>query len=168
MEKAPRQDISFIEFIALIALLMALTAFTIDAVLPALKIIGQDLGQTEANNNQLIISVFFTGLAFGQLLYGPLSDSWGRKSPIYLGMSIFALGSIPSIQTNSLELLIAGRFLQGIGLASPRTVSLAMIRDMYEGSEMAKVMSFIMVVFIFVPILAPMMGQGILFFLAGE
>ena len=74
-KKAPRQDISFIEFIALIALLMALTAFTIDAVLPALKIIGQDLGQTEANNNQLIISVFFTGLAFGQLLYGPLSDS---------------------------------------------------------------------------------------------
>ena len=83
-------------------------------------------------------------------------------------MSIFALGSIPSIQTNSLELLIAGRFLQGISLASARTVSLAMIRDMYEGSEMAKVMSFIMVVFIFVPILSPMMGQGILFFLAGE
>ncbi|MCP4441028.1 MAG: multidrug effflux MFS transporter [Aureispira sp.] len=159
------KSIPFLEFVALMATMMALTALSIDAVLPALATIGNDLGQLYKNNNQLIISSFFLGLALGQFVYGALSDSWGRKSPIYLGMSIFVLGSIMSIFANSFGLLIASRFLQGIGLASPRTVGMAIIRDRYKGSEMARVMSFVMMVFILVPVLAPSLGQGLLSFM---
>lgn len=154
----------FREFVALMAMMMSLTALSIDAVLPALEIVGQDLGIVKSNDGQLIISVLFFGIAIGQLFYGPISDSVGRKKPLYWGLSIFILGSILSIVATSLEVMLLGRFIQGIGLASPRTVSLAMIRDQYVGAEMARVMSFIMMIFILVPILAPAVGQGILFF----
>lgn len=159
------KSIPFLEFVALMATMMALTALSIDAVLPALAIIGNDLGQLSKNNNQLIISSFFLGLALGQLVYGALSDSWGRKRPIYVGMAVFVLGSLVTIFANSFWLLIVGRFLQGCGLASPRTVGMAIIRDRYKGNEMAKVMSFVMMVFILIPVLAPSLGQGLLSFM---
>lgn len=154
--------IKFGEFVVLMAMMMSLTALAIDAMLPALSIIGADLGVKNANDNQLIISSLFFGLAIGQLFYGPLSDSTGRKLPLYWGLIVFLIGSVISICSTSLVVMITGRVIQGFGLASPRTVSLAMIRDQFEGREMARVMSFVMMIFILVPIIAPSLGQLIL------
>lgn len=153
---------NFVEFIILMAMMMSLTALSIDAMLPALSIIGDDLGVQNPNDNQLTISALFLGLAFGQLIYGPISDSTGRKLPLYGGLTIFVLGSLISVFATNLTIMIIGRSIQGFGLASPRTVSLAMIRDQFKGREMAKVMSFVMMIFILVPTIAPGVGQLIL------
>lgn len=156
--------ISFAEFIILMAMMMSLTALSIDAMLPALSTIGDDLGVQDPNKNQLTISALFLGLAFGQLIYGPISDSTGRKLPLYGGLIIFIIGGLISVFATNLIIMIIGRAIQGFGLASPRTVSLAMIRDQFKGREMAKVMSFVMMIFILVPTVAPGVGQLILLF----
>lgn len=150
------------EFVALMAFTMSLVALSIDAMLPAFPDMSRDLGVTGANDIQLVVSTLFIGLATGQLFYGPLSDSIGRKPAIYTGFVLFILGSMLSMMASDFTLMLAGRLLQGIGAAGPRTVSVALIRDRFHGSEMAKVMSFIMTVFILVPIFAPALGQGIL------
>lgn len=160
---AQRGKMKFVEFIVLMAMMMSLTALSIDAMLPALSIIGVDLNVHNPNDNQLTISTLFLGLALGQLIYGPISDSTGRKMPLYWGLLIFMLGSLISIFATNLTTMLIGRAIQGFGLASPRTVSLAMIRDQFQGREMAKVMSFVMMIFILVPTLAPGVGQLILF-----
>ncbi|CAA6829709.1 MAG: MFS family multidrug efflux protein, similarity to bicyclomycin resistance protein Bcr, partial [uncultured Aureispira sp.] len=156
------KKMNFAEFIILMAIMMSLTALSIDAMLPALSIIGDDLGVQDPNKNQLMISALFLGLAFGQLIYGPISDSTGRKWPLYGGLTIFILGSLISVFATNLTMMIVGRSIQGFGLASPRTVSLAMIRDQFKGREMAKVMSFVMMIFVLVPTVAPGVGQLIL------
>jgi DHA1 family bicyclomycin/chloramphenicol resistance-like MFS transporter len=138
---------------------MSLVALTIDTMLPALVTIGAELGVSNPNHNQYIISVFFFGLSLGQFLYGPLSDSIGRKLSVYLGVGVFMVGCVMSLLAESFTIMLAGRFLQGFGLASPRVISIALIRDRYEGRRMAQVMSYTMVLFIMVPVLAPALGQ---------
>ena len=160
----PQQGFS--EFISLTAVMMSLVALSVDTMLPALSEIGRDLGVIDNNSSQLIISLFFLGMASGQLLYGPVSDSTGRKPAIYLGYGLFIAGCFLSLFATTLNVMLAGRFLQGFGTAGPRIVSIAIVRDRYEGSAMARVMSFVMTVFIIVPIIAPALGQGMLF-LAG-
>lgn len=155
-------SLPFGEFVSLMALMMALVALAIDAMLPALAQMGADLGVTEANQNQLIISILFLGLALGQMIYGPLSDSWGRKPAVLLGFALFGAGCVLSLVAQDMTWMLVGRFLQGLGLAGPRVVSVALIRDQYEGDAMARVMSFVMAVFIFVPMIAPALGQAIL------
>ena len=152
----------FIEFVVIMALMMSLVALSVDAMLPALPAIGLDLGVVNDNNNQLIITLLFLGLGCGQVIYGPLSDSYGRKPAIYLGFILFFIGSILTLVANDLIVMLVGRFFQGLGLAGPRTLSLAIVRDLYSGRAMARVMSFIMTVFILVPMAAPAIGQGIL------
>lgn len=152
------------EFIFLVALMMALVALAIDMMLPALPIIGKDLGVINSNDNQLIISLLFLGIAFGQLVYGPLSDSSGRKIAIYLGFSFFLIGCIISLFSNSLFYMLLGRFIQGFGLAGPRIISVALVRDKYLGEDMARIMSVVMAIFIIVPIIAPALGQYVLKF----
>jgi DHA1 family bicyclomycin/chloramphenicol resistance-like MFS transporter len=154
--------VSFIEFVTLMGLLTAMTALSTDAILPALGDIGHDLNIVQVNNNQLVISLLFAGLAIGQIIYGPLSDTIGRKKSIYIGIGIFIVGCFISIFSTDLTTMLIGRFLQGLGAASPRIITMAIIRDRYKGREMAKVMSFIMTVFIFVPAVAPAFGEGIL------
>jgi DHA1 family bicyclomycin/chloramphenicol resistance-like MFS transporter len=151
----------FAEFIALTAVMMSLVALSIDTMLPALSAIGKDLGVTGKNTSQLIISIFFLGMAAGQLFYGPISDSSGRKPAIYLGYGLFIAGCLLSLAASNFSVMLAGRFLQGFGTAGPRIVSIAIVRDRYEGSSMARVMSFVMTIFILVPIVAPALGQGI-------
>ena len=124
--------------------------------------IGRDLGAFDNNRSQLIISLFFFGMAFGQLLYGPVSDHTGRKPAIYLGYGLFITGCLLSLFATTLPVMLVGRFLQGFGTAGPRIVSIAIVRDRYEGSAMARVMSFVMTVFIIIPIIAPALGQGML------
>ena len=154
---------SVAEFVALMALMTSIVALSTDAMLPALPIIGRDLGVEFANDNQLVISAFFFGLAVGQVFFGPASDSIGRKSAISIGFAIFAAGCVLSIVATDFNTMLAGRVLQGIGAAGPRTVAVALVRDKYAGRAMARIMSFVMTVFILVPIVAPLLGQGILY-----
>ncbi|WP_255449873.1 multidrug effflux MFS transporter [Seonamhaeicola sediminis] len=151
-----------IEFVALMASLMSLVALSIDALLPGLPNIGSDLGVSNPNDNQLLITMIFLGLGFGQLIFGPLSDSFGRKPIVYVGFLVFIIASIICLTTKSFEMMILGRVLQGVGLSSPRTLSLAIIRDSYSGNYMAKIMSIVVMVFILVPVIAPAMGQLVL------
>lgn len=153
-----------VEFICLMAVLMSLVALAIDAVLPALTQIGESLGVESANSTQLIISVFFIGMSFGQMIYGPISDSFGRKKALYLGMLIFLLGSLVSLVSTTFTSMLIGRACQGFGISSCRVISFAMIRDKFEGREMARIMSLIMVFFIMVPAIAPSLGQLVLFY----
>ncbi len=150
------------EFIVLVALLTALVAMSIDSMLPALGLIATDLGAYHANDRQLILSMFFAGLTLGTLIFGPASDTTGRKPAIFAGLLLFALGSLLCIFAVSFPMMLAGRALQGFGAAGPRVVSLAMVRDGSSGPAMARIMSFVMSVFMLVPILAPSIGQGIL------
>ena len=159
---AEHESSSLAEFVALMAFTMSLVALSIDAMLPAFPDMAGDLAVGSGNDIQLVVSMLFIGLAVGQLFYGPLSDSIGRKPAIYTGFVIFILGSLLSMVATDFFTMLAGRLLQGIGAAGPRTVSVALIRDRFHGSEMARVMSFIMTVFILVPIFAPALGQGIL------
>ena len=143
---------------------MALTALSIDAMLPALPQIGIDLGVASPNDRQLVISLIFLGQAVGQLFFGPLSDKTGRKPAIYAGYALFIAGSLVSVFSVNFSMMLFGRTLQGIGVSAPRAVSMALVRDQYEGRRMARVMSFAMTVFILVPMIAPTIGQGILSF----
>lgn len=161
-KKSAIPALGFAEFISLTAVMMSLVALSVDTMLPALSEIGRDLGAIDNNSSQLIISLFFLGMASGQLLYGPVSDSTGRKPAIYLGYWLFIAGCLLSLFSTTLNVMLAGRFLQGFGTAAPRIVSMAIVRDRYEGSAMARVISFVMTVFIIVPIIAPALGQGML------
>lgn len=153
---------SFVEFVALMATLMSLVALSIDAMLPALGEIGRDLGVERDNDVQLVVSLIFVGLGVGQLAYGPLSDSVGRKPALLAGLGLFMVGCLLSLFSESFPMMLVGRLLQGLGVAGPRIVTMAVIRDRYVGRRMARVMSFAMTVFMIVPIIAPAMGQGIL------
>jgi len=141
---------------------MSVTALAIDALLPALDIIGIDLGVVLQADNQLLITMIFLGLGLGPLLFGPLSDAIGRKPSVYMGFSVFLLASFVCVQATSLEMMIVGRILQGIGLSAPRTICIAIIRDLYQGDYMARVMSFVTIVFLLIPIVAPAMGKFVL------
>lgn len=152
------------EFIALVAMMTAMIAMSIDTMLPALGIIAQELGAAHANDRQLIILGFFGGMMLGTLVFGPISDSIGRKPAIYIGLALYVVGSLVCLFSQSFAVLVAGRILQGFGGAGPRVVSLAMVRDGSAGAEMARIMSFVMSVFMLVPILAPAVGQGVLLF----
>ena len=157
-----RQKLAQFEFIALMASLMSVVALAIDALLPALELIGFAIGTVEAADNQMIITMIFLGLGAGPLFFGPISDSLGRKPIVYMGFAIFIIASFICVFAQSLEIMILGRILQGVGLSAPRTISIAMVRDTYSGDYMARIMSFITVVFLLVPIIAPAMGKFLL------
>jgi DHA1 family bicyclomycin/chloramphenicol resistance-like MFS transporter len=148
-----------IEFIALMAALMTVPALAIDAILPALDVIGESIGTVSKSENQGLIIMIFLGLGIGPLLFGPISDSIGRKPMVYLGFGIFVLASILCIEAPSFEVMIAGRILQGVGLSAPRTICISIVRDTFSGDYMARVLSFITVVFLLVPIIAPTLGK---------
>ncbi|HAE59953.1 MAG TPA: Bcr/CflA family drug resistance efflux transporter [Anaerolineae bacterium] len=160
--KKSKTDSTSAEFIIIISMMMALTALSIDAMLPALPKISSDLGATNPNDRQLIISLIFFGQAVGQLFFGPLSDKTGRKPAIYAGYALFIVGSLISVFSINFSAMLIGRALQGIGISAPRAVSMALVRDKLEGRRMAQVMSFASTIFILVPMIAPTIGQGIL------
>ena len=162
-ESAPAARLRLGEFVAMAALLISLVALSTDAMLPVLPEMGRDLRALRPNDPQLILSALFLGLAGGQIVYGPLSDSIGRKPAIYLGSAIFICGCVLSVVATSMPMMLAGRLLQGFGAAGPRTVIIALVRDQYAGRGMARIMSFVMAVFILVPVIAPAIGQGIVF-----
>ena len=150
------------EFIALMASLMSVVALSIDALLPALAKIGVSINSLDPTDNQLLITMIFLGLGIGQLFFGPLSDSIGRKPVVYIGFVVFTVASLLCIWAPSLEWMIIGRIFQGIGLSAPRTMSISIIRDSFKGDYMARIMSFVTAFFILVPVIAPMIGKAIL------
>jgi DHA1 family bicyclomycin/chloramphenicol resistance-like MFS transporter len=156
--------ISAKEFTVLVASLMSIVAISIDALLPALGVIGADLKIAHPNHAQYIISALFFGMALGQLMCGPLSDACGRKPVLYAGTGLFLVGTVVCFFAQSLEVILIGRFIQGLGVAGPYISAISLVRDQYSGRQMAKVMSLVMMIFITVPALAPTLGQAILFF----
>jgi len=142
--------------------LTSLVALSIDAMLPALPQIAADLAVNDPNDAQLVIGLFLLGNAFGQLLFGPLSDAFGRKRVIVAGLLLFLIGCFVSVIAESFSALLVGRVLQGVGASGPRTVSMSMVRDLYSGRSMARIMSISMSIFILVPTLAPALGQAIM------
>lgn len=162
MNKPTNQDITELEFIALMAFMMANVAMSVDGILPGLDQIGNALNTVSSTDLQSIITVIFLGLGIGQLFFGTLSDSLGRKPVVYAGGLVFLLSSIIVVKAVSLEGMLLGRFLQGVGLSAIRSICISIIRDLYRGDYMARIMSFITVIFILVPMIAPMLGQWIL------
>ena len=150
------------EFVALMAALMSIVALAIDALLPAIAKIGISINSLDATDNQLLITMIFLGLGIGQLFFGPLSDCYGRKPMVYAGFVVFTTASIICVLAPSLEVMIIGRILQGIGLSAPRTIAISIIRDTYKGDYMAKVMSFVTAFFILIPVVAPAIGKAIM------
>jgi DHA1 family bicyclomycin/chloramphenicol resistance-like MFS transporter len=150
------------EFVIIIALNFSLIAFSIDALLPALPDIASELVPLSPNKTQFIISSFLLGMGIATLFTGPLSDSFGRKKIIFVGGIIFLFGTVLASTANNLEIVLLGRFIQGLGVAGPRVVTLAIVRDLYAGRRMAQIMSISMIFFTFVPAVAPMIGALLL------
>lgn len=143
--------------------MMALTALAIDLMLPAFDEIREsfDLGEGSSETAR-IVTVFFLGMAIGQLFYGPLADRFGRKKTLYASVAVYALGAFGSALSPSFGLVLVSRFVWGVGAAGARVVAIAIVRDRFEGVAMAKAMSQIMAVFVIVPIAAPALGAAVI------
>ncbi len=150
------------EFVALIALLFALIALGTDMMLPALGLMAHDLGLADENRAQLIITVFLFGTGLGQLVSGPMSDAYGRKLILGVGILLFVFASVWAAMTSSFTMLLIARFVQGLGISAPRAAGNAMVRDLYSGRQMARVISLAMMIFVLAPAVAPLMGQAIM------
>ncbi|MEL6571083.1 MAG: multidrug effflux MFS transporter [Pseudomonadota bacterium] len=160
--KQPTQALGRVEFIAMMAMLVATVAFSTDAMLPALPEIAAELSPNTANRAQLIVSFFFLGLGAGTLFVGPLADAFGRKKVIVWAALVFVAGAALAWQAQSLNMLLAARFIQGLGAAGPRIVTMSIVRDLYSGRDMARILSFIFMIFSLVPALAPSLGYVVM------
>ena len=150
------------EFIALVAGLMALNALAIDIMLPALPYMGEALGVTNENERQLVVSAYMIGFGAAQLAFGPLTDRFGRRAPLFVGMAIYIVCAFAAVFAPTFAILLGLRFVQGLGAASTRVIATSVVRDLYSGREMAQVMSLTFMVFMAIPIVAPSIGQVIL------
>jgi len=151
------------EFIALVAALMALNSLAIDVMLPALPAIGTSLGVSSENERQFVIAAYMIGFGVAQLGFGPLSDRFGRRGPLLVGIIIYIIAAFCAVLVPNFGLLLAVRVIQGIGAAATRVVSISAVRDRFVGRDMAQVMSFAFMVFMALPVVAPTIGQAFLF-----
>lgn len=149
------------EFIVLIAALTSIVAFSIDSMLPALPVIGDDFGLANQNDRQFVLIAFVLAFGPAQLVFGPIADRFGRKPILLGGLGFFVLASFGAAITESWWALLACRAAQGIGASAVRITTQAIVRDCFAGREMARVMSYVFTVFMLVPIVAPAMGQAI-------
>lgn len=145
----------------ILGLLSAIGPFAIDMYLPALPAIGQSLG-AEVGAVQWSLTAFFLALGVGQLLYGPVSDMLGRKPPLYFGLGLFTLASMGCALATDIDTLVALRFVQGLGAAAGMAIPRAVVRDLHTGTEAARLMSLLMLVFSVSPILAPLAGSALI------
>jgi DHA1 family bicyclomycin/chloramphenicol resistance-like MFS transporter len=160
-EAPAKASIGFREFVALTAATMATQALAVDAMLPALPIILKALNVADPNYGQWIVISYMTGLSFGQLFWGIMSDRFGRRRILLTGLSLYVVAAFLCTLAGDFEMLLVWRFVHGLAAASTVVVRSA-VRDLYSGRQMARVMSLTFVVFIMVPIIAPSVGQGIL------
>jgi len=164
MPNAPHATrvLSRVEFIALLAAIMSLNALAIDVMLPALPYMGEALGISHENERQFVVGVYMLGFGGAQLLFGPLSDRYGRRAPLLFGLAIYVVAALAAIVAPNFGTLLACRFIQGIGAASTRVIATSVVRDRFSGREMAEVMSLTFMVFMVIPIIAPSVGQVLL------
>lgn len=152
------------EFIAMMAFLMALNALAIDIMLPGLQEIGAALNVENENHRQYVVSAYLIGFGVAQLFYGPIADRFGRRMPMIVGLGIYVVSSLAVVFVPSFESLLLLRFIQGIGSAATRVITVSIVRDVFGGRQMAEVMSLIMMVFMVIPVVAPGTGQVIMLF----
>lgn len=146
-------------FIAMIASLMALNALAIDIILPAFPNLVSAFRIDEPTDAQFVLLSYVLGFGGAQLIYGPVSDRYGRRAPLFVGLTIYVIFAFAAVVAPTFELLLAARFIQGLGAAGTRVIALALVRDTYSGRQMASTMSLVMMVFMAVPIVAPSIGQ---------
>ena len=153
--------IGFREFLVLTAAIMSCQAIAVDTMLPALPAIAHDLGVTDPNRAQWVITVYIAGVGLGQLFWGMLSDRFGRRPALLTGLTLYVLAALAVGMARDFESLLAWRFAHGIAAAS-MVLARSIIRDLYGGRQMARVMSLTFIVFIMVPVVAPSIGQLVL------
>jgi MFS transporter, DHA1 family, multidrug resistance protein len=152
----------FPEFVLVIASIMALNPLAMDIMLPSLPDIGAAFKIADANRLQTVLSTFLFGFGIGQFVIGPLSDRFGRRPVLLLGMGVYCIASLIAIVAPSFETLLLARGLQGLGTSATRVIATSIVRDCYAGRRMASVMSLVMMIFIAVPVVAPSIGQAIM------
>ena len=157
------RKISRPEFIALIAGLMALNALAIDVMLPALPAMGEALKVAHENERQYVLTSYLIGFGIAQLFFGPISDRFGRRPPLMIGLVIYIAAAALAVLAPNFFTLLVLRFIQGVGAAATRVVGQSAVRDRFEGRAMAEVMSLIFMVFMAIPVVAPSIGQILLF-----
>lgn len=162
MTSKPTQSIGQLEFVMLMAAMLATTAFSIDAMLPAMGEIAADITPDLPARASWVLTSFVIGLGIGTFFAGPLSDAFGRKPVLCAGTAIYVGAAVWAWLAHSLEAVLIARMVQGLGGAAPRVVSMAIIRDLYAGREMARIVSFCMTIFILVPAIAPATGAVII------
>ena len=140
-----------------LGLTIAVGAFAIDMYIPGFAAIARQL-HTDAGTVQLSMTSFFVALALGQVIYGPVSDTFGRKRPTYVGLVLFIIASVGAAFAPTIQLLILSRFFQGLGAAATAVIPMAVVRDEYTGPDAAKLLSLAMLALSVSPILAPVMG----------
>lgn len=158
----PDFHMSRFEFVALIAVMFATIAFSIDAMLPAIPEIAKELSPAKAERAPLILTSFVLGMGIGTFIAGPLSDTFGRRRIIYLGVALYVVAAAVAWASSSLEVMLVARLVQGLGAAAPRIVSVAVVRDLFSGRDMAKITSIVMMVFTLIPAFAPLLGSFII------
>ena len=159
---APAREISRVEFIVLVAALMALNALAIDVMLPALPYMGEALGVSHENERQFVVGAYMLGFGMAQLVFGPITDRFGRRAPLFVGLAIYLFCAFAATFAPTFGILLALRFTQGLGAAGTRVIATAVVRDKFSGREMAEVMSLTFMIFMAIPIVAPGIGQVIL------
>ena len=150
------------EFIVLVAALIAINAFAIDVMLPGLQQIGAGLGEPDPNRRQLVIPAYMLGFGILQMVFGPLSDRYGRRRPLLVGLVIYCLAALSAYAVTDFNSLVLLRFVQGAGAAASAVIAMALIRDLFVGDDMAKTMSLVFMVLMLSPIFAPLLGQFLL------
>src|ERR1700733_5808162 len=156
------RPMGFPEFVFVIASIMALNPLAMDMMLPALPNIASTFHILDANRPQAVLAIFLLGFGVGQFVMGPLSDRFGRRPVLVDGMALYCIASVIAIMSNSFEMLLVARLLEGIGTSATRVIATSIVRDCYAGRRMASVMSLAMMVFIAVPVIAPSLGQAVM------
>jgi DHA1 family bicyclomycin/chloramphenicol resistance-like MFS transporter len=160
---APRVTVKlgFTEFVLLVAVMMSCQALAIDSMLPAFPIIVRALQVADENHGQWILTAYMVGVGCGQMLWGMLSDRFGRRPVLLCGLGGYVVAALLCGLAGSFQALLIWRFIHGLAAASV-TVSRSVVRDLYSGRAMARVMSLTFVVFLMVPVIAPSIGQLVL------
>lgn len=152
------QPMSFAEFVMVMASVMALTALATSMMLAVLAEIGKTF-RVDATATQSVLTAFFIGFSVGQFVVGPISDRFGRRPVLLGGLALYLAASVLCVASPSLETLLVARFMQGLGAAAPRVITLSVVRDCYSGRRMASVMSLAMTALMVIPVIAPLFGQ---------